>query len=123
MFLATVTMRPSEVSFRPQQRDTLTCKNKQKVIFVGHHSIVDKPSANGAKGPRFKARWRQEFININCMFCSFEKIKLRLGPTFKRRVIQIALFGYLNDTEYVLTIMMPITHKLDDGFVAIARGM
>ena len=52
---------------------------------MGHRSIVDKSSAYGAKGPGFKPQWRQEFINIKCMFCSFEKIKLRLGPTFKKK--------------------------------------
>ena len=45
---------------------------------------MDKSSAYSAKGPGFTTRWRQEFININCMFCSFEKIKLQLGPTNKK---------------------------------------
>ena len=54
---------------------------------MGHRSIVDKSSAYGAKGPGFKPRWRQEFINIKCMFCSFEKIKLLLGPTIKKKVL------------------------------------
>ena len=31
---------------------------------MGHRSIVNKSSAYGAKGPRFKTWWRQEFINI-----------------------------------------------------------
>ena len=48
---------------------------------VGHRSIVDKSSAYGAKGPGFKTWWRQD---LYCMFCSFEKIKLRLGPTLKK---------------------------------------
>ena len=38
-------------------------------------------SAYSAKGPGFTTWWRQEFIDINCMFCSIEKIKLQLGPT------------------------------------------
>ena len=40
----------------------------------GRRSIVDKTSAYGAKQPGFKSWRRQEFININCIFCSFEKI-------------------------------------------------
>ena len=48
---------------------------------------MDKSSAYGAKGPGFNSRWRQEFIIIKlyCMFCSFEKIKLQLGPTNKKK--------------------------------------
>ena len=34
-----------------------------------HRNIVDKSSAYRAKGPGFKLRGRQEFINIKCMFC------------------------------------------------------
>ena len=41
-------------------------------------------SAHGAKGPGIESPWRQEFI-LKCMFCDFEKIKLRLGPTFKKK--------------------------------------
>ena len=51
---------------------------------VGHHSIVDKSSAYDAKGPGFKMQWRQDFIYVNCMFCFFGQIQLRLGPTFKK---------------------------------------
>ena len=37
--------------------------NKWKMLKkVGHRSILDKSSAYGAKGPGFKARWKQEFI-------------------------------------------------------------
>ena len=39
----------------------------------------------GTKGPRIEFPWRQEFLDINCMFCSFDLIKLRLGPTFKKK--------------------------------------
>ena len=46
--------------------------NKVLSGVVGHRSIVDKSSAYRAKGPGF---------------CSFEKIKLRLGPTFKKKVL------------------------------------
>ena len=31
---------------------------------VGHHSIVDKASAYGVKGPGLTSRWRQQFIKI-----------------------------------------------------------
>ena len=60
---------------------------------LGHCSIVDKSSAYSAKGPGFTTRWRQEFININCMFSSFEKIKLQLGPTLKKIIIIIYMEG------------------------------
>ena len=50
-------------------------------INMGHGSRVDKSSDYGAKGPGFKTRWKQEFIYINCLFCSFENIKLQLGQT------------------------------------------
>ena len=46
---------------------------------VGHCSIVDKSSAYSAKEPGFTSQWRQEFINKNCMFCSFEKNKAPVG--------------------------------------------
>ena len=35
---------------------------QRKYSWVGRHSIVDKASAYGAKGPGFKTRWRQYFI-------------------------------------------------------------
>ena len=35
-----------------------------------HRSIEDKSSAYGAKGPGFKTRLRQEYININVIVCS-----------------------------------------------------
>ena len=44
------------------------CKNifvkYTKFTTVGHSSILDKASANGAKGPRFTTRWKQQFINL-----------------------------------------------------------
>ena len=61
---------------------------------MGHLSIVDKSSAYGAKGPGFKTQWMQRFDNIECMFCSFEKIKLRLGPTFKKKNSGIPVTGF-----------------------------
>ena len=51
---------------------------------MGHRSIMDKSSACGAKGPGFKTQGRQELKIKNCMFYSFKKIKLQLGPTFKK---------------------------------------
>ena len=59
---------------------------KTKYFLSGHRSIVDKSSADGAKGPGFKTQWSQEFIIVKlyCMFCSFEDIKLQLGPTLKK---------------------------------------
>ena len=73
--------------------------------IVGHRSIVDKSSAYRAKGPRFKTWWRQEFININCIVCSvhLRKIKLRLGPTFKKNVVhQLAKFVFSVKTKTIL---------------------
>ena len=54
---------------------------------VGHRSIVDMASAYSAKGPGFTTRWRQQFINLKCIFCSlhFIEIKLRLGPNIKKK--------------------------------------
>ena len=43
-------------------------KIKKLCVIVGRRSIVDKSSTYGVKGPGFTTWWRQEFININCMF-------------------------------------------------------
>ena len=53
---------------------------------MGHLNTADKSAAYGAKGPGFKTRWRQEFIYLNCMVCSFDQIKFWLGLTFKKPV-------------------------------------
>ena len=47
-----------------------TLARKVYLDLVGHRSTVGKSSAYGAKGSRFKTRWRQEFINVNCIVCS-----------------------------------------------------
>ena len=54
---------------------------------VGHRSKVNMASAYGAKGPGVITRWRQQFINLLCLFCSLQliEIKLRLGPTLRRK--------------------------------------
>ena len=78
------------------------CNENKEHLVVGRRSIVDKSSANGTKGPGLKPRWRQEFININFMFCSFEKIKLWLGPTLKKKKNLVDFVGTL---YYYITLL------------------
>ena len=57
--------------------------------MVGHHSIVDKASAYGAKGPGFTTRWKQQFIFLNVCsveFCSLIKNKAPLGAKLKKNI-------------------------------------
>ena len=58
--------------------------NRNLPVLWGAVVLWAYSSAHGAKGPGIESPWRQEFI-IKCMFCNFEKIKLRLGPTFKKK--------------------------------------
>ena len=66
---------------------------------LGHCRLVDMSSAYSAKGQGFTTQWRQEFIIINCIFCSFEKIKLQLGPTFKKNSLQSLLIIFVYWTQ------------------------
>ena len=56
-------------------------------FFVGHRSIVDKSSANGAKGPEFKTWQRMKIYLCLCVFiCSVKNIVINkrtpIGLTF-----------------------------------------
>ena len=60
-------------------------QNSKDDTIVGHSTIVEMSSAYCAKRPGFKTRRRQEFIYKKCIICLCEKLKLQLGPTFKKR--------------------------------------
>ena len=52
-------------------------KKKDCLPQVGHHIIVDKSSAYGAKRPGFKTQCKEENLFVNCVFiCSVKRIKI-----------------------------------------------
>ena len=80
-----------------------------KCAGVGHRSIVEKLSAYNAKGPGFKTRWRQEFINIKLYVLFIWKNKAPIGAILKKknevgREIDCSqfTFNYLQSTMFFI---------------------